>query len=142
MLKRTIPYTDYNGVERTEDFYFNLTRAELMEMHLTTDGGMDNRIKEIQNTKDQKELEKLFKKILLASVGKKSPDGRLFMKNDQIRAEFEAHPAYDILYMEMFTDEKAAADFINAIIPHVEPKANPALEMAATGSAAPALTLG
>ena len=60
MLKRTITYTDYNGVERTEDFYFNLTRAELMEMHLTTDGGMDERIDAIVKAKRQKELEKLF----------------------------------------------------------------------------------
>ena len=69
MLKRTITYTDYNGVERTEDFYFNLTRAELMEMHLTTDGGMDERIDAIVKAKRQKELEKLFKEILLKSYG-------------------------------------------------------------------------
>lgn len=141
MLKKTVTYTDYNGVERTEDFYFNLTRSELMEMHLTTEGGMDEKITSIINAKSQPELEKLFKEILLKSYGKKSPDGRLFMKNDEIRAEFEASPVYDELYMKLFTDENAAADFVNGVIPQVQPKANPAMQMAATANAAPALTL-
>lgn len=142
MLKKTVTYTDYNGVERTEDFYFNLTRSELMEMHLTTEGGMDEKINSIINAKSQRELEKLFKEILLKSYGKKSPDGRLFMKNDEIRAEFEASPVYDELYMKLFTDENAAADFVNGVIPQVQPKANSAMQMAATANAAPALTLG
>ena len=142
MLKKTVTYTDYNGVERTEDFYFNLTRSELMEMHLTTEGGMDEKINNIIKAKSQPELEKLFKEILLKSYGKKSPDGRLFMKNDEIRAEFEASPVYDELYMKLFTDENAAADFVNGLIPQVQPKANPAMQMAATANAAPALTLG
>lgn len=142
MLKKTVTYTDYNGVERTEDFYFNLTRSELMEMHLTTEGGMDEKINNIIKAKSQSELEKLFKEILLKSYGKKSPDGRLFMKNDEIRAEFEASPVYDELYMKLFTDENAAADFVNGVIPQVQPKANPAMQMAATANAAPALTLG
>lgn len=142
MLKKTVTYTDYNGVERTEDFYFNLTRSELMEMHLTTEGGMDEKISSIIKAKSQPELEKLFKEILLKSYGKKSPDGRLFMKNDEIRAEFEASPVYDELYMKLFTDENAAADFVNGVIPQVQPKANPAMQMAATANAATALTLG
>lgn len=142
MLKKTVTYTDYNGVERTEDFYFNLTRSELMEMHLTTEGGMDEKINSIIKAKSQPELEKLFKEILLKSYGKKSPDGRLFMKNDEIRAEFEASPVYDELYMKLFTDENAAADFVNGVIPQVPPKANPAMQMAATANAAHALTLG
>lgn len=142
MLKKTVTYTDYNGVERTEDFYFNLTRSELMEMHLTTEGGMDEKINNIIKAKSQSELEKLFKEILLKSYGKKSPDGRLFMKNDEIRAEFEASPVYDELYMKLFTDENAAADFVNGVIPQVQPEANPAMQMAATANAAPALTLG
>ena len=142
MLKKTVTYTDYNGVERTEDFYFNLTRSELMETHLTTEGGMEEKVNSIINAKSQRELEKLFKEILLKSYGKKSPDGRLFMKNDEIRAEFEASPVYDELYMKLFTDENAAADFVNGVIPQVQPKANPAMQMAATANAAPALTLG
>lgn len=142
MLKKTVTYTDYNGVERTEDFYFNLTRSELMEMHLTTEGGMDEKINSIIKAKSQPELEKLFKEILLKSYGKKSPDGRLFMKNDEIRAEFEASPVYDELYMKLFTDENTAADFVNGVIPQVQPKANPAMQMAATANAAHALTLG
>ena len=136
MLKKTITYTDYNGVERTEDFYFNLTRSELMEMHLTTEGGMDEKINGIIKAKSQPELEKLFKEILLKSYGRKSPDGRYFMKNDTIRAEFEASPVYDQLYMELFSNETAAADFVNGIIPKVQANANPAMERAATANAA------
>lgn len=142
MLKKTVTYEDFNGVQRTEDFYFNLTRSELMEMHLTTEGGMDEKINNIVNANSQAELEKLFKQILLMSYGQKSADGRFFRKSDEIRADFEASPVYDKLYMELFTDEKAAADFVNAIIPHVEATANPAMQMAATQNAAPALTLG
>ena len=96
----------------------------------------------IIKAKSQPDLEKLFKEILLKSYGKKSPDGRLFMKNDEIRAEFEASPVYDELYMKLFTDENAAADFVNGVIPQVQQNANPAMQMAATANAAPALTLG
>ena len=142
MLKKTITYTDYNGVERTEDFYFNLTRSELMEMHLTTEGGMDEKINGIIKAKSQPELEKLFKEILLKSYGRKSEDGRFFMKNDQIRAEFEASPVYDQLYMDLFLNEDTAANFVNAVFPKMQANANPAMNMAVTGSAAPALTLG
>ena len=82
MVKKTITYTDYNGVERTEDFYFNLTKAELMEMQLSMEGGMRAYIQRIMGAKSQLELVNLFKKILLLSYGKKSDDGRLFLKND------------------------------------------------------------
>ena len=142
MLKKTISYTDYDGNQRTEDFYFNLSKAEITEMELSMEGGMRAYIQRIIAAKSQLELVKLFKDVVLKSYGKKSPDGRLFMKNDEIRAEFEASPVYDELYMKLFTDENAAADFVNGVIPQVQPKANPAMQMAATANAAPALTLG
>ena len=145
MLKKTVTYEDFNGVERTEDFYFNLTRSELLEMHFTTDGGMDKKIDNIVKAKSQAELEKLFKQILLMSYGQKSPDGRFFRKSDEIRADFEASPVYDKLYMELFADEKAAADFVNAVIPNIGANLNPAMNMAATASAAqalPSVTMG
>ena len=142
MLKKTISYTDYDGNQRTEDFYFNLSKAEITEMELSMEGGMRAYIQRIIAAKSQLELVKLFKDVVLKSYGKKSPDGRLFMKNDEIRAEFEASPVYVELYMKLFTDENAAADFVNGVIPQVQPKANPAMQMAATANAAPALTLG
>ena len=142
MVKKTITYTDYDGNERTEDFYFNLSEAEITEMELSMEGGMRAYIQQIIAAKSQLELVRLFKKILLASYGKKSPDGRLFVKNDQVTAEFVAHPAYSKIYMELVTDEDKASEFVNGLIPKGKANANPAMEMAATQNAAPALTVG
>lgn len=139
MVKKTITYTDYNGVERTEDFYFNLTKAELMEMQLSMEGGMRAYIQRIMAAKSQLALVNLFKQILLLSYGKKSDDGRLFLKNDTIRAEFEAHPVYSQIYMELSLNEEKAAEFINSLIPADMRNQNPAMEMAATANAVPAL---
>lgn len=141
MVKKTITYTDYNGVERTEDFYFNLTKAELMEMQLSMEGGMRAYIQRIMAAKSQLALVNLFKQILLLSYGKKSDDGRLFLKNDTIRAEFEAHPVYSQIYMELSLNEEKAAEFINGLIPADMRNQNPAMEMAATANAAPALSI-
>lgn len=117
MLKKTIKYTDYNGVERTEDFYFNLNKAEIMEMQLTTVGGLDAYLKKIISAQDMPTLMRIFKDLVLKSYGAKSDDGRRFIKNDQLREEFEQTEAYSILYMELSTDSEAAAAFVNGIIP-------------------------
>ena len=138
MLKKTISYTDYDGNQRTEDFYFNLSKAEITEMELSMEGGMRAYIKRIIAAKSQV---KLFKDVVLKSYGKKSADGRLFMKNDTIRAEFEAHPAYSMIYMDLVTNEAKASAFVNGIMPADMPKQNPAMEMAAAASAAPALSV-
>ena len=136
MLKKTISYTDYDGNQRTEDFYFNLSKAEITEMELSMEGGMRAYIQRIIAAKSQLELVKLFKDVVLKSI-----EGRLFMKNDTIRAEFEAHPAYSMIYMDLVTDEAKASAFVNGIMPADMPKQNLAMEMAATASAAPALSV-
>ncbi len=117
MLKKTITYTDYDGVERTEDFYFNFTEAELMEWQLVTNGGLTSYVQKIVDAKDQPRLITLFKELLLKAYGIKSDDGRRFIKSDKISEEFSQNPAYSILYMELVTDDKVAADFVNGIIP-------------------------
>lgn len=117
MLKKTITYTNYNGEEITEDFYFNLTKAEIMEMEMTTDGGMSEYLQQIVKAKDTAEIMKIFKKILLESYGKKSPDGRRFIKNDELREEFSQTEAYSQLFMQLATDAEEAAKFINAVVP-------------------------
>lgn len=136
MLKKTISYTDYNGVERTEDFYFNLTKAELMEWELGTEGGLSNVAQRIIDAKDQKAIINLFKELLIKAYGEKSADGRRFMKSDEISQAFTESPAYSILYMELATDDKAAANFINGIMPSdlvSQAKAqNPQLKLAAS----------
>ena len=117
MLKKTIKYVDYNGVEREEDFYFDLSKAEITEMELSQDGGMSNLIQKIVNTKDMPRLIKIFKQLILKSYGEKSADGRRFIKSEQLSTEFTQTPAYSELFMELATDEKAAANFINSIVP-------------------------
>lgn len=117
MLKKTITYTDYNGVERTEDFYFNLTKAEILEMELGTVGGLVNTIQGIINAKDQPALTKYFKELVLKSYGEKSADGRRFIKNDEVREAFSQTEAYSIIFMELAVDDNAAAAFVNGIVP-------------------------
>lgn len=141
MLKKTISYTDYDGNQRTEDFYFNLSKAEITEMELSMEGGMRAYIQRIIAAKSQLELVKLFKDVVLKSYGKKSADGRLFMKNDTIRAELEAHPVYSMIYMDLVTDDAKASAFVNGIMPADMPNQNPAMEMAATASAASAVSV-
>ena len=117
MLKKTITYTDYNGTERTEDFYFNLTKAEILEMELSTEGGLQQMIEKIIAAQDMPALSKYFKQIILMSYGEKSPDGKRFIKNDQLREEFSQTEAFSQLYVDLATDDQIAADFINGVIP-------------------------
>lgn len=121
MLKKTISYTDYNGVERTEDFYFNLSKAELMEMELTTAGGLAETIQKIIKTQDAPAIIKIFKDLILKAYGEKSSDGKRFIKIDEnghlLSNAFSQTEAYSNLFMELASNDKAAADFVNGIIP-------------------------
>lgn len=117
MKKETITYTDYNGVERTEDYYFNLSKAEIMEMELSIDGGLSETINRIVKTQDVPALVKIFKKLLLDSYGVKSPDGKRFMKSEELSTEFAQTEAYSQLFMKLATDADAASNFVNGIIP-------------------------
>lgn len=128
MLKKTITYKDYNDVERTEDFYFNLSKAELTEMELSTTGGFAEMINNIMQAKDIPAIIKVFKELILKSYGEKSADGKYFMKTNEAGAPlsiaFSYTEAYSKLFMELSTDEKAASDFINAVIPQEAQAAN------------------
>ena len=117
MIKKTITYVDYNGTERTEDFYFNLSKAELMEMEMGTKGGLTEELQRIINAQDTPEIIKVFKGLLLKSYGQKSPDGKRFIKSAELSEEFEQTEAYSQLFMELATDDKQASDFVNGIIP-------------------------
>lgn len=117
MLKKEITYTDYNDQQRTESFYFNLSKAELAEMQLTVEGGLQTYIQSIIDAKDGASMVKIFKDIILMSYGEKSLDGKRFVKSDEIRAGFEQTEAYSNLFMELITDDKAAAEFLNGILP-------------------------
>lgn len=117
MLKKTITYTDYNGTERTEDFYFNLTKAEIMEMELSTTGGLAEMIQRVVAAQDAPSIIKIFKDLVLRSYGIKSDDGKRIIKNDEIREAFSQTEAYSVIFMELATDADAAAKFVNAIVP-------------------------
>lgn len=117
MLKKTIDYVDYNGNPRKENFYFNLNKAELMEMELGVTGGMRQLIENIMNKQDIPKIMQAFKEILMRAYGEKSPDGRVFHKSKELSEAFVQTEAYSVLYMELLSDGKKAAAFINAILP-------------------------
>lgn len=117
MLKKTVTYTDYNGVERTEDFYFNLTKAEVMEMEMSTAGGLAETIQRIVAAQDAPAIIKIFKELVLKAYGEKSPDGKRFIKSDAIAEAFSQTEAYSDIFMELATDADAAAKFVNGIVP-------------------------
>lgn len=117
MLKKTITYVDYNGSERTEDFYFNLTKAEIMEMELSTTGGLSEMISRIVAAQDAPAIIKVFKELVLKAYGQKSADGKRFVKSAALSEEFAQTEAYSILFMELATDADAAAKFVNEIVP-------------------------
>ena len=117
MLKKTITYMDYNDQERTETFYFHLSEAEIAEMELSTKGGLQETLKRIIDSKDIQELSKLFKNLILKSYGVKSPDGRNFIKNEEVLNDFIQTPAYSDLYMELATNADAAINFVLGLLP-------------------------
>ena len=117
MLKKTITYTDYNGVEKKEDFYFNLTKAEVVEMELTTTGGLAETITKIVDAKDVPAIVKIFKDLILKAYGEKSADGKRFVKSKELSEAFAQTEAYSELFMELATDADAAAKFVNGITP-------------------------
>lgn len=117
MLKKTITCKNFNGVETTEDYWFNLTESEILEMQLGTAGGLDESIKQIVAGMDLPNMVKFFKDFVLKSYGVKSPDGKRFIKNDEIREAFAQTNAYNKLFMELAFDDVAAAEFINGVIP-------------------------
>ena len=117
MFKKRIKYVDYNGNQREEDFYFNLTRTELTEMEFSSVGGLQNYIKKIIDAQSGQEIIAVMKDLIFKSYGEKSLDGKYFNKSKELSEAFSHTEAYDILFMELATDDKAAAEFVNGIIP-------------------------
>src|SRR5574344_1743778 len=117
MLKKTITYSDYNGNERTEDFYFNLTKAEVTEMEMSTAGGLAEMIEKIIAAQDAPSIIKIFKDLVLRAYGEKSSDGKRFMKSDELSTAFSQTEAYSQLFIELATNADSAAKFVNVIIP-------------------------
>ena len=127
MITKSITYIDFNGNERTDECLFNFSESELMEMEMSTSGGLANMLTRIIQAQDAPAIMENFKKIILKAYGEKSPDGKRFEKSEAISTAFSQTGAYDKLFMELVTDTKKASDFINALIPKkVEATAQPA----------------
>lgn len=124
MLVKTIKYKDYNGEEREENFYFNLDETEIFKMELSTSGGIQAYVNKIVSEKNGKRIIDMFEEIVLKAYGEKSLDGKYFDKSEEISNRFKHTNAYNVLMMEICTDAKRAADFINAIIPKDESNKN------------------
>jgi len=117
VLKKTITYKDFNDEEVSEDFFFHLSKAEIVELEMSEEGGLSEALKKIIASNDGREIIARFKEIILGSYGKRSPDGKRFVKNQQVREEFESSEAYSVLFMELVTNADKAAEFVNGIIP-------------------------
>jgi hypothetical protein len=117
LLKKTITYEDFNGETTSEDLFFHLSKAELVELEMSHEGGLSVALQKIVESQDGKAIVAEFKNIILNSYGKKSEDGRRFIKNQALRDEFESSEAYSTLFMELVTDTDAAIEFINGVIP-------------------------
>ena len=123
MYVKSITYTDYKGNERTEDFYFNLSKSEVVEMEYSVQGKLSAFLQKIVKTNDETNLIKLFKELVLKAYGEVSDDGRRFVKDDgKLAQAFSETDAYNVLFMELARDSKAAADFVNGILPKVDDK--------------------
>lgn len=131
MIKKTVTFTDFDGNERTEDFYFHLTEQELTEWELSVDGGLSGVLTRIVNSQDTKTLIGIFKDLLVKSYGVKTPDGRGFVKNEEVLNNFTCTQAFSDIYMELATDDKAAAEFVNGVMPAgLAEKANKEMKVA------------
>lgn len=122
MLKKTITYTDYNGKERTEDFYFNFSKAEIAEMESSYYGGFAAKLEAIVKEENPKQLVEHFKEIIFKAYGEKSEDGRRFIKSRELSEAFSQTEAYSNLFMELASNAEAAAIFVNGIVPEIPNK--------------------
>ena len=117
MIKKTIKYTDYNGVERVEDFYFNLSKAEITEMELSVEGGMSKMLEDIVKSNNNKEIVGIFKELILKAYGEKSEDGKRYIKSKELTEGFAQTEAFSELFVELALNEDKAAEFVNGIVP-------------------------
>ncbi len=116
MYKKIIKYQDFNGVDREEPFYFNLSKAELMEMELSTQAGVEEMIKMLIATKDNAKIVQIFKELILKSYGIKSEDGTRFIKTQELREAFEQSNAYSEFFIELISNTDEQVRFINSVI--------------------------
>ena len=122
MYVKTIKYKDYNGKEREEEFLFHFSKAEIAEMEMSTSGGFSEMIHRIVKAQNHPEIVKVFKELILKAYGEKSPDGKRFIKSDELSTAFSQTEAYSQMFMEFTTDADAAIKFFEKVIPADESK--------------------
>lgn len=123
MIVEKVKYVDYKGIEREEEFHFNLTKTEIAELELSHNGGLSEKIQRVVKAQDGKEIIAIFKDLVIRSYGEISDDGRRFIKNDKLREEFTQTEAYSEIFMRLASDADAASKFVNGIIPQVDNQA-------------------
>ena len=117
MLKKTITYTDYNDQKRTEDYWFHLTKTELIELDASNEGGLETTIRKIIKETDTKRIVELVKTLVLKSYGEKSADGKRFIKSEEAAKAFMQTEAYSQLFVDLISDAEQMAAFFKGIIP-------------------------
>ena len=128
MIKWPVKYTNYNGEEVEEDLYFNLNKAEVMEMQLEANNAYGEYLQSIVAKRDGKALAQEYRRLILKAYGEKSVDGRRFVKTQELTDAFEQSEAYVTVYMQLATEEGAAQKFIEGVMPKIDNDANPNLE--------------
>lgn len=117
MFKKTVKYTDFNGVEREEDLYFHLSKPEILELEYGKEGGWTEYTRRIAKAHDIHSLIEIFKDILKLSYGVKSDDGRRFIKSEEVWNEFSQTEAFAQVYMELVSDVDKQIEFMKGILP-------------------------
>ena len=135
MYKKSITYIDFDGIERTDDFYFNLTPAEIVELDNSEIGGLENFLNKIINEEDNVQIVKMFKQFILMAYGEKSPDGRRFIKSKELSDAFSQTQAYSDLFIELASDANSAAEFVNGVCASIQKNPNRMSLMSAASGA-------
>ncbi len=115
MVTEKIEFTNYNGEKDTETLYFNLSPVELTELELSESEGLSNKIQKLIKEKNNREIYKTFKNIVLLAYGVKSPDGKQFIKSEKLSQDFVQTAAYEEFMWSLMSDETKAANFINEL---------------------------
>lgn len=124
MLKKVVTYTDFNGDERSETLYFNLTEVEVARLEVRYPGGLEKHINNLNAQERPDEVLDLFETVLKMAYGTKSDDGRHFHKSEEETKKFGDSAAYTKIFVELLTDDAKAADFFNAMVFVVAPAAS------------------
>ena len=117
MFTKQIKYTDLDGNEKVREAQFHFSKAELLEKEMSMYGGFEATVNKIMETKDSKALIELFKELILKAYGEKAPDGTRFIKSEEMSREFSQTEAYSEYFIQLATDDDAAAEFVNGVMP-------------------------